>query len=105
MLLDVIKEPIVIEENKLYISASIGVSFYPENSVYYTDLVKYADTTMFEAKRMGKGIYKFYAEEMTHRVEEIAFMEAEIHTALDNDEFVLYYQPQIDMCTDTVMGG
>jgi len=59
---------------------------------------------MFEAKRMGRGIYKFYAEEMTHRVEEIVFMEAEIHTALDNDEFVLYYQPQIDMCTDAVMG-
>ena len=103
-LLQVIKEPIIIEENKLYISASIGISFYPENSVYYADLIKYADTTMFEAKRMGKGIYKFYAEEMTHRVEEKVFMEAEIHTALDNDEFVLYYQPQIDMRTDTVIG-
>jgi len=49
-LLNIIKEPILIEENKLYISASIGVSFYPENSVYYEDLIKYADTTMFEAK-------------------------------------------------------
>ena len=103
-LLKVIREPIIIEENKLYISASIGVSFYPENSVYYSDLIKYADTTMFEAKRIRKGIYKFYAEEMTHRVEEKVFMEAEIHTALDNDEFVLYYQPQIDMRTDRVIG-
>jgi len=103
-LITVIEEPIVFEENKLYISASIGISCYPENSVYYADLIKYADTSMFEAKKVGRGTYKFYAEEMTHKVEEIMLMEAEIHSALDNDELVLFYQPQIDIRTNTLIG-
>ena len=103
-LIKIIEKPISLEENKLYISASIGISCYPEHSVYYADLIKYADTSMFEAKKVGRGTYKFYAEEMTHKVEEIVLMEAEIHSALDNEELVLFYQPQVDIRTNTVMG-
>jgi diguanylate cyclase (GGDEF)-like protein len=104
ILLKIIKVPMVVENNKLYLSASIGISFYPKNSVYFSDLIKYADITMFEAKKIGKGSYKFYDEKMTHRIEKKVFMETDIHMGIDNDEFVLYYQPQIDMRNEALIG-
>ena len=103
-LIKLIEEPIVLAEHKLYISASIGISCYPENAVYYADLIKYADTSMFEAKKRGRGTYKFYAQEMTHRVEEMVFMESEIYAALEKNAFVLYFQPQLDSRTELVTG-
>jgi len=102
--ISVIKEPIFIIDTTIYISASIGISAYPESSVYYADLIKYADMTMFEAKKSGRGSYKFFAEEMTDTLQENVHMEMQMHQALNNDEFILYYQPQIDMRTEDITG-
>lgn len=99
-----IKEPIYTREATIYISASIGISCYPEDSVYYADLIKYADTTMFEAKKSGRGTYRFYAEEMSDKLQERVHMEMEMHQALHDDAFILYYQPQIDMRTADITG-
>jgi len=104
MLIRSIEEPIILDVHKLYISASIGISCYPEDAVYYADLIKYADTSMFEAKKRGRGTYKFYAQEMTHRVEEIVFMESETYSALEKNAFVLYFQPQVDSRTQVLTG-
>jgi len=103
-LIKTIEKPIEFEESKLYISASIGISCYPENAQYHKDLIKYADTTMFEAKVAGRGTFKFYDEEMTHKVKEMVLMETEIYEALDKNEFILSFQPQVDMRTDTISG-
>lgn len=102
--IDAIEEPIVTEGKMMYITASIGISCYPEDSVYYADLMKYADTTMFEAKKTGGGSYKFYAKEMSDRVEDNVHMEMEMHEALYSDEFQLFYQPQVDMRTESLTG-
>ena len=102
--IDEIKKPIVMEENTIYISASVGISCYPEDSVYYADLIKYADTTMFEAKKAGGSSYKFYASEMSDRLEGNVHMEMEMHKALHNNEYTLYYQPQVDMRSEKIMG-
>jgi len=102
--ISVIEKPIYTIDATIYISASIGISCYPEDSVYYADLIKYADTTMFEAKKSGRGLYKFYAEEMSDKLQENVQMEMEMHQALHTDAFVLYYQPQIDMRTSGITG-
>lgn len=99
-----IEKPMLLEEHKLYISASIGISSYPEDTRYYADLIRYADTSMFEAKKMGRGIYKSYALEMTNHVKNMVFMETEIYVALEREEFVLYYQPQVDSRTEEIIG-
>lgn len=102
--ISVIEEPIFIIDTTIYVSASIGISAYPESSVYYADLIKYADMTMFEAKKSGRGSYKFFAEEMTDKLQENVHMEMQMHQAIHNDEFILYYQPQIDMRTEDITG-
>ena len=99
-----IKQPIVLDVQSMYISASIGISCYPEHSVYYADLIKYADISMFEAKKHGRSTHKLYANEMTHRLDEVVLMETELHTALEKEEFVLYYQPQVDSRTGVTIG-
>ena len=102
--IEIIEEPIVIDENRLYISASIGVSSYPRNSVLDTELIKYADITMFEAKKEGSGVFKFYEQEMKKHVEKRVLMEAEMHSALENKDFELHYQPQVDNRTGKLSG-
>jgi len=103
-LIQIIEEPMLIEEYRLYISASIGISQYPKDSVHYAELIKYADTTMFEAKKIGKGRYKFYTKQMSEHIQEIVSVESEIHMGIENNEFILYYQPQIDMRTEKITG-
>jgi EAL domain-containing protein (putative c-di-GMP-specific phosphodiesterase class I) len=59
---------------------------------------------MFEAKIAGRGTFKFYDEEMTHRVEKMVLMETEIYDAIDRNEFMLSFQPQVDMRTNAISG-
>ena len=103
-LINVIKAPIFLDIQTLYISASIGISYYPKHSVYHADLIKYADISMFEAKKHGRGIYTCYSNEMTNILEEVVLMETELHTALEKEEFILFYQPQIDSRTGDTIG-
>ncbi|BAF71389.1 EAL domain-containing protein [Sulfurovum sp. NBC37-1] len=103
-LIAVIEEPITLQNHTFYLSASIGISCYPQNSIYYADLIKYADTTMFEAKKVGRGTYKFYDKEMTHHINEVVLMDSDIHAAFASDTFLLYYQPQIDTRTNAIVG-
>lgn len=103
-LIAVIEEPIALQNHTFYLSASIGISCYPQNAVYYADLIKYADTTMFEAKKVGKGTYKFYDKKMTHHINEVVLMDSDIHAAFASDAFLLYYQPQIDTRTNVIVG-
>ncbi|HFQ61149.1 MAG TPA: EAL domain-containing protein [Epsilonproteobacteria bacterium] len=99
-----IEKSIILGETKLYISASIGISCYPHNAQYYEDLIQYADTTMFEAKVQGRGTYKFYDEKMTHRVKDMVLMETEIYDGIKRDEFMLSFQPQVDIRTEKISG-
>ena len=103
-LLKVIELPMIVHHHTLYISASIGISCYPQDSVHYADLIKYADTTMFESKKVSKGKYQFYTEEMTHRIKEVMFIDSGIHAALELDTLHLYYQPQVDIPNNKIVG-
>ena len=103
-LIEEIEVPIILKNHTLYLSASIGVSCYPKNTVYYADLIKYADTTMFEAKKVASGTYKFYNKEMTHRIKEVMLIDSEIHAAFELDTLLIYYQPQIDTRTNAIVG-
>ena len=84
--------------------ASIGIAMYPRDAITSVALLKAADNAMYEAKNSGKHRYAFYSEGMTAAAEERLLMEQELREAINNEDFELVYQPQIDIQTGRMIG-
>jgi len=89
--------PHVCDSRELFITASIGISLFPSDADNSQTLLKKADTAMYIAKRFGKNIVRFYAEEDESLSVERLTLESELRRALERKEFVLYYQPQLSL--------
>ncbi len=100
----VLSQPLHIEGQTLYISCSIGISFYPQDATRANDLLKYADAAMYKAKEEGRDNYQFYSSEMTTLAFERVVMEAALREAIKEEEFMLYYQPQVNGKTGKMVG-
>jgi len=103
-IIELLAKPITIGENILYVSSSIGISLYPDDGKYAQDLLKYSDAAMYKAKDMGRNNYQFYSAEMTQNAYDKVHMEAYLREALVNDDFVVYYQAQVNGENDKVIG-
>ena len=101
---EVLKDPFVIDNNELYVSASIGISIYPRDGTDMDSLIKHADIAMYNVKDTGKNNYRFYSTDMTTPYFQNLSLETGIHKALENDEFHLMYQPQINIKTGEIVG-
>jgi diguanylate cyclase (GGDEF)-like protein/PAS domain S-box-containing protein len=101
---DALKDPFIIDDNELYVSASIGISIYPRDGTNMDSLIKHADIAMYHVKDTGKNNYKFYSTDMTTPYFKNLSLETGIHKALENDEFHLMYQPQINIKTGEIIG-
>jgi diguanylate cyclase (GGDEF)-like protein/PAS domain S-box-containing protein len=97
-------EPFLIDGHTLYISASIGVSFYPQDATGVNDLLKFADAAMYKAKNEGRNTYRYYVPEMTQVLLERVRLEEDLRLAIMRDEFVLYYQPQFALREGRISG-
>lgn len=85
-----------LEKTDLFISASIGISLFPLDGVNDVQVLRQADTAMYEAKESGRNGYRFYRQEMQQQVTERALLEKALHSAVSNDELYLVYQPQVN---------
>jgi len=103
-ILKITKEPIKIQEHTLYISSSIGISIYPDDTTNTRDLLKYADTAMYKSKDEGRNNYQFYNTSMTQSAYEKVTIKSELKNALLHNEFIICFQPQIDITTNTLLG-
>ncbi len=103
-ILDVLIQPIHIAGQTLYTSCSIGISLYPDDDTSSEHLLKYADAAMYKAKEEGRNNYQFYRTEMTKDAYESIMMRAGLRQALLHNEFMVYYQPQIDALTGELKG-
>jgi diguanylate cyclase (GGDEF)-like protein/PAS domain S-box-containing protein len=96
--------PYLISGKELFISLSMGVSIYPDDSDKIDELFKFADSALNCAKRLGRGNAKFYSKELTLRaIDRLAF-ESALRKAVANNEFELHYQPQVNIETNEVIG-
>jgi diguanylate cyclase (GGDEF)-like protein/PAS domain S-box-containing protein len=93
-----------IDGNELHITTSIGISLFPADGDDGETLLKNADTAMYHAKAKGKNKYQFFNSEMNALAVERQSTEAELRGAIDRGEFVLLYQPKIDLLTGLVTG-
>ena len=98
------KEPVIVGDAQFVLSASIGISLYPQNGTDAHTLLRNADTAMFKAKEAGRGTFQFYVEEMTRYAVERARMEADLREAVERGELELHYQPQISLKDGHVVG-
>ncbi len=94
-----------IGEHELYITASIGISLYPEDGLNAETLMKNADTALYQAKDLGRQRYKFFRPSMNIRAVERQTIEEDLRQALVKKEFALHYQPKIDVSTGAVVGA
>ena len=94
-----IEQPILIDDQTLTLSASVGISVYPDDCDNIDDLLKNADTAMYEAKEKGRNNYQFFQSQMNDAANVRFQLANSLRRALRNNEFVLHYQPQF--CSQT----
>jgi len=89
----------------LHVSASIGVSIYPDDGLDAETLIKNADTAMYQAKENGRQSYQFFKPSMNVRAVERQSIEESLRRAMERQEFTLHYQPKIDLRTGEITGA
>lgn len=94
-----------IEGNEIFVSASMGITLYPEDGKDFETLLKNADSAMYLAKEEGRNSYHFFTEELNRLAQEKLKLENGLRMALERDEFELYFQPQIELTTGNVIGA
>lgn len=104
IIIDTIKEPIETHEHTLFISASVGISLFPKNAQTEDDLMKFADAAMYKAKDEGRDNFQFYSADMTALAFEKVVMESSLKIAIKEEQFIVYYQPQINSIDNTIIG-
>ncbi|MBN2865365.1 MAG: EAL domain-containing protein [Thiotrichales bacterium] len=97
-------QPMDIQSQTLSVTTSIGISLYPQDGLDVNALIKYADTAMYQAKGNGKNAYAFYAEHMTEELMQRVYIQKDLKTAILNQQFEVFYQPQINLQTNQTIG-
>lgn len=103
-ILKVFAQPMIIDDNEVYISTSMGISLYPRDAGDRETLVKQADTAMYYAKERGRNNYQFFKQELNIKANKRLTTEYSLRKALENEEFIVYYQPQVDLESGNIVG-
>ncbi|MBC8402753.1 MAG: diguanylate cyclase, partial [Candidatus Marinimicrobia bacterium] len=103
-ILNVINTPTIINQYELKRSASIGISLYPEGTRTVNDILRYADSAMYYAKSKGNNSYVFHSSEVHLNETKKFALERKLKQALENNEFVLYYQLQVSAVNESIVG-
>lgn len=103
-ILKTVDRPFNIDGHKLFVSCSIGLSSYPKDGQDVDTLLKNADAAMYRAKERGRNNFQFYTPAMNRRVTERLSLEAKLRQALAEEEFVLHYQPKVEVHSGHIVG-
>ncbi|MEZ8776017.1 EAL domain-containing protein [Vibrio splendidus] len=100
-----LRKPYYIDDNSIFVSASIGVCEYPTHGLDRETLIRNADTAMYHAKRNGRDQYRVYADEMTHEVNDLIETNMGLHQAIANDELEVFFQPKVNLDSQDIIGA
>jgi len=101
---DVLRAPFELKGHEVAVTASIGITVHPVDAHDPETLIKYADTAMYRAKQAGRDTFRFFTAQMNAEVLARLDMETALRRAIDNEEFVLYYQPKVHLPTGEIAG-
>lgn len=101
----IISQPCVHDNMELRVTCSVGVVVYPDRNNSVHELLRYADTAMYQVKEKGRDSIEFFNEEMADKVSRQLVMEGDLHRALEEQQFELYFQPKLDVISGRVKGA
>jgi diguanylate cyclase (GGDEF)-like protein/PAS domain S-box-containing protein len=103
-LIDLFSNPMIIGEHELVVTASIGITLYPNDGDDPDLLIRHADRAMYEAKQQGRNTYRFFTQALTEGALERLKMENDLRWAISRNEMILHYQPIVDLRTRQLQG-
>ena len=104
-MLDIIAKPFIINGQRLTVTASIGVAEFPQDGDNFEQLAQSADAALYRAKQSGRNTFQFFTRQMHEQAHEMLQMENALRQALEQGEFLLHYQPQVDAKTFKIIGA
>lgn len=104
-ILDIIAQPFTIDGQRLTLTASIGVAEFPQDGDNFEQLAQSADAALYRAKQSGHNTFQFFTRQMHEQAHEVLQVENELRQALEQGEFLLHYQPQVDTKTSKIIGA
>ncbi|MER2090493.1 MAG: EAL domain-containing protein [Sporosarcina sp.] len=104
-MIDTLEEPYVIDNHELYVTASIGISLYPEDGDNATTLLGSADKALYRAKERGKNNYQLYMPSMNVEAYKLYSLDQDLRKAIERKELVVYYQPKVEAKTGLMVGA
>ncbi|MEH6472429.1 MAG: EAL domain-containing protein [Halopseudomonas sp.] len=99
-----INEPINLAGQQLHVGASIGIALYPDDGEDAETLIKHADMAMYQAKEQGRNAFHYFTAKLQERASSRLMLENQIREALEKNQFVLYYQPKLELHSRRVLG-
>jgi diguanylate cyclase (GGDEF)-like protein len=97
--------PFTVDGHQLYVTASVGLACFPGDADDADTLLKHAEMAMYQAKERGRNTYEFFSPDLNARALERLALETQLRHALERDQFVLYYQPKVDMKARRIVGA
>ncbi|MFC5547729.1 EAL domain-containing protein [Massilia aerilata] len=102
--MDSVAQPVMLGPKEFFVTCSIGVAAYPSDGTPAESLIEHADIAMYRAKKLGRNNFQFYTPAMNEESLERVRIESALRNALERNEFVLHYQPQVDLKTGQIVG-
>jgi diguanylate cyclase (GGDEF)-like protein/PAS domain S-box-containing protein len=102
--MDSVAQPVMLGPKEFFVTCSIGVAAYPSDGTAAESLIEHADIAMYRAKKLGRNNFQFYTPAMNEESLERVRIESALRNALERNEFVLHYQPQVDLKTGQIVG-
>lgn len=104
-ILAVFQQPFVLAGKEVFVSCSMGIALYPDDSQEGNDLLKYADSAMYFAKRSGRNNFRFYSRDLTESAHDRLELESDLRRAVERKELELFYQPKVRLSDGSLIGS
>jgi diguanylate cyclase (GGDEF)-like protein/PAS domain S-box-containing protein len=104
-ILEALARPFLVSGHEIFVTVSVGIAIFPSDGESVDVLLKNSDTAMYHAKEQGRNNFQYYSNVMNAAANERLVLEGEVRHATEREEFVVYYQPQIDLRTGRIMGA